>query len=87
MIRPAVPEDAEGLARIARAAYRSYEADIGSVPPPALQDFPADIAASRVWVTGDPVAGYAVAYAKPDRWFLENIAIAPEAQGQGLGRA
>ncbi|MEM7508205.1 MAG: GNAT family N-acetyltransferase [Pseudomonadota bacterium] len=86
MIRLAEPADAPALTRIARAAFAEYEAEIGQVPPPALQDFPTDIAAGRVWISGAPPDTYAVAFEKGNLWFLENIAVAPDAQGRGLGR-
>lgn len=87
MIRLAHADDAPGLGRIAHAAYEQFTAAIGRVPAPALQDFPRDIAAGRVWAIGSPPLGFAVAFAKQDTWFLENVAIAPQAQGQGHGRA
>ncbi|MEM6622922.1 MAG: GNAT family N-acetyltransferase [Pseudomonadota bacterium] len=85
-IRPAQPNDAERLSQIARSAYAPYVADIGREPPRMLQDFPADIAAGRCWVSGRPALGYVVAYPREDDWMLENVAVAPEAQGTGLGR-
>lgn len=36
--------------------------------------------------TRGPIA-YIAAYAEDGAWFVENIAVAPEAQGRGLGRA
>ena len=87
MIRLADPGDAERLAEIARRAYAPYTAEIGRLPAPAMQDFPAAIAARRVWVQGRPPQGYVVAFRTSDAWFLENVAVAPEGQGQGLGRA
>jgi ribosomal protein S18 acetylase RimI-like enzyme len=86
-LRPARDADAPALARIARAAYAPYVAAIGTEPPPMHQDFGADIPARRVWVTGDPPEGFVVAYAKEGDWHIENVAVAPEAQGRGIGRA
>lgn len=85
-VRPARISDASRLAQIARAAYAPYVPLIGREPPPMLQDFPADIAAGRCWVAGDPPVGYVVAYPREHDWMLENVAVAPEAQGSGLGR-
>ena len=86
-IRPARPEDRAPIERIARAAYAPYVPRIGRAPAPMVADFAAAIAAGRVWVTGDPVAGYVVAWPRADHWHLENVAVAPGAQGRGLGRA
>lgn len=52
-----------------------------------VQDFPAAIAAGRAWVIGEPVQGFVVAYATGADWHIENVAVAPDAQGRGLGRA
>ena len=86
-IRQAEPRDAAACAAIARAAYAPYVPLMGREPPPMLQDFPQDIAAGRCWVAGDPVLAYVVAYARGEAWLLENVAVAPEGQGKGLGRA
>jgi len=85
--RWALPEEAPRLAEIARAAYAPYVPLIGREPPPMLQDFPADIAAGHVLVMGRPAQGYAVSRAVPQGWLLENVAVAPDAQGSGIGRA
>lgn len=87
MIRPGVPGDVPRLGEIARAAYAPYVPLIGFDPPPLLQDFAADVAEGAVWVADDPVAGYVVARPQAGDWLLENVAVAPEAQGRGLGRA
>lgn len=86
-IRPARAGDRAAVERVARAAYAVYVPRIGRAPAPMLADFAAAIAAGRVWVAGAPVAGYAVAYPRGDHWHLENVAVAPAAQGRGLGHA
>ena len=87
MIRPGRAQDIARLGEIARAAYAPYVPLIGFEPPPLLQDFDQDVAEAAVWVSGEPVLGYVVARRKGDDWLLENVAVAPEAQGRGLGRA
>ena len=52
-----------------------------------VADFASQIAARQLWVAGDPVAGFVVAYARRDHWHLENVAVQPAAQGAGLGGA
>lgn len=84
-IRPARAEEAARLAAIARAAYAPYVAAIGRVPPPMAQDFPAAIAAGRVLVAGDPAEGFVVSHPRAADWHVENLAVAPGAQGLGLG--
>ncbi len=87
-IDPALPDDASALVRIARAAYETYVPLIGREPAPMLQDFPADIADGAVWTArgADGPVGYVVARPKGEDWLLENVAVAPEAQGTGLGK-
>ena len=87
MIRHASSQDIPRLSQIARDAYAPYVPLIGAEPPPMLQDFAADIWDNAVWVSGDPPLGYVVARPKGADWLLENVAVAPEAQGTGLGRA
>ena len=85
MIRPGTAADVPRLSAIARAAYTPYVAAIGFEPPPLLQDFAADVAEAAVWVAGDRPDGYVVARPKGADWLIENVAVAPEAQGRGLG--
>ena len=51
-------------------------------------DFPAEIAAGHVVVidVDGAVAGYMVAWAEPDAYYIDNIAVDPARQGFGLGR-
>jgi len=51
-------------------------------------DYSAEIAAHRVVVmeVGGEVRGYMVSWPEPDAYFIDNIAIDPECQGNGLGR-
>jgi N-acetylglutamate synthase-like GNAT family acetyltransferase len=51
--------------------------------PPAVA---ADVAAGRVYVTGDPVVGVLVLVPHEDHLFLESIAVHPDAHGRGVGR-
>jgi len=77
------------IERCAREAYRMYVARIGREPAPMVADFASQIAAGKVWVAIDDeeLAGYVVCYARGDHMHLENIAVAPEQQGCGIGRA
>lgn len=86
-IRPAETRDLEVVRAIARAAYALYVPRIGREPAPMVADFVAALAARSLWVAGDPVVGFAVAYPRGDHWHLENLAVAPAAHGRGLGRA
>ena len=86
-MRAAVEADAPALAAIARAAYAPYVPRLGFEPPPMRQDFPADIAAGRVWAAewadgggrdGAGLLGYAVARPEGPDWMIENVARAPD---------
>jgi len=86
-IRAARPGDVAAVAAIARSAYALYVPRIGRAPAPMVADFAAAQATGQLWVVGGPVAGYVVAYPRGDHWHLENVALAPAAQGRGLGKA
>ena len=86
-IRPATPADRAAITAIARAAYAQYIPAIGREPAPMLADFASLIAADHAWVTGRPPQGFIVMFPRGDHMFLENLAVHPDATGQGLGRA
>jgi ribosomal protein S18 acetylase RimI-like enzyme len=86
-IRRASSDDATRLRVIARAAYEKYVARIGREPAPMTADFAAQIAANHVIVieTAGVVVGYLVGWSEADAYFIDNIAIDPLRQGEGLG--
>jgi len=85
-IRPAVASDTAAVKAVTDAAYRPYIERIGVVPRPMEADHAADVAAGRVFVTGEPVTGLVVIEAHEDHLFLDSIAVHPDAHGQGVGR-
>ena len=89
-IRPAEPADAPRLREIAQAAYARYVERIGLEPAPMGADYEEAVESAEVWVAmaDDDVAGYAVTrYPGDDGVLLENLAVAPDHQGRGIGRA
>lgn len=86
-IRPAQPEDHEAIVACVNAAYQGYVEDIGEKPAPMLDDYKALIRAEAVTVAidGDEVAGLIVMWARPDHWYVDNVAVWPERQGTGIG--
>src|SRR3954464_4775201 len=89
MIRRARPGDQAVVEAIVAAAYTSYIERIGKPPGPMLDDYGALIAegAVSVFQAGDnAIAAILVLLAKPDHLLLDNIAVLPDRQGQGLGR-
>ena len=87
-IAPAGAEDAAAVAACVNAAYERYVPRMGAKPAPMLADYPAEVAAGRVYVLrdGDALRGLIVLIAEPDHLFIENVAVHPEAQGRGFGR-
>lgn len=84
--RPAVAADVPAVRDVTDAAYRHYIERIGVVPQPMEADHAADVAAGKVFVTGEPVVGLVVVEAFPDHLFLDSIAVRPDAHGRGVGR-
>jgi ribosomal protein S18 acetylase RimI-like enzyme len=87
-LRPAAIEDVAGIEALVRAAYSIYLPRIGKPPGPMLDDYRAVVADGRVTVADDTgrLAGLIVLLPQPDHLLLDNVAVAPEGQGRGLGR-
>jgi len=87
-IRRATPDDTDRIRAIARAAYVKYVARIGREPAPMVADFATLIAAGHVVVAedGDGIKGYMVGWPDADAYVIDNVAVDPAYQGQGLGR-
>ena len=87
-IRHAAPSDLASIQAISDAAYGVYVAAMGQKPGPMLADYGAHLADDAVLVavdSGGTVRGYAVMLDRPDGFWLENIAVVPAAEGQGIG--
>ncbi|WP_329115008.1 GNAT family N-acetyltransferase [Streptomyces sp. NBC_01465] len=85
-IRPARDSDIAAVKAVTDAAYRHYIERIGVVPAPMEADHAANVAAGRVFVTGDPVKGVLVLVPEADHLYLDSISVSPEAKGTGVGR-
>jgi ribosomal protein S18 acetylase RimI-like enzyme len=87
-IVPAAPADAPAVRACVRAAYAHYVERIGREPAPMTADYAALIEAGEVWVARacDGIAGVLVLRPQPPALLVENVAVAPHRQGQGLGR-
>lgn len=88
-LRTAAQRDLLAVQRLVEAAYGHYIARIGRKPGPMLDNYAALIAEGRVFVAEQAGAlqGILVLIPQDDAMLLDNIAVAPAAQGKGLGRS
>ncbi|MFJ9906064.1 GNAT family N-acetyltransferase [Streptomyces sp. NPDC101152] len=85
-IRRAGAADTAAVKAVTDAAYHHYIERIGVVPVPMEADHAANVAAGKVFVTGDPVIGLVVLEEHDDHLFLDSVAVHPDAHGRGVGR-
>jgi len=88
-IRPAKPDEAPAVAACVNAAYQHYVARIGKTPAPMQDDYAQVLRARQVMVAliENAVVGVLVMATTDEGFLLENVAVAPACQGQGVGRA
>ncbi len=88
MIRRARPEEAATVRDLVTAAYSPYIARIGTQPGPMLDDYERRIADEQAWVLehDGQVRAILVLEEQDDSLLLDNVAVMPSSQGQGLGR-
>jgi ribosomal protein S18 acetylase RimI-like enzyme len=73
---------------IARRAYSPYVDLIGARPHPMDDDYAEKVASDRAYVAEDgEVVGLLILVPKDDHLLLENVAVDPARQGDGIGRA
>ena len=91
-LRPAEPHEAAAIAGIVRAAYARWVPAIGREPLPmrvdyakAMQEHRFDVVVATV-VDGQTIVGVIETMQRDDHIWIENVAVAPEAQGSGIGR-
>ena len=84
--RLATETDLPAITSVVAAAYARYLDRMDRPPAPVLTDYGGAITAGQVWVTGDPVTAVLVLVPQHDAMAVDNIAVAPAAQGTGLGR-
>jgi GNAT superfamily N-acetyltransferase len=85
-IRPARPADAQAIDQIVQRAYGPYVAQIGLRPAPMDVDYGEKIGAADVFVAVDlEVVGALVLAVMEDHVLIENVAVDPGRQGEGIG--
>ncbi len=88
-IRPARAADVARIQAIVDAAYAMYIPRMGKKPGPMLDDYAARVAEGAAWVDERDarIAGVVVLLPEEGHLLLDNVAVAPEAHGKGIGRA
>src|SRR5438132_577011 len=88
-MRPEVPGDVSAIEPVVAAAYQVYVPRIGRPPAPVADDHAAAARDGNTWVAelDGAVVGLAVLVPRGDHLLLENVAVAPGAQGRGVGGA
>jgi GNAT superfamily N-acetyltransferase len=84
--RRAIQADLPSIQRVVAAAYRKYLARMDRPPAPLLRDYRRVVETGGVWVTGSPVTGLISLTETDDVILIENVAVHPDQQGNGLGR-
>jgi GNAT superfamily N-acetyltransferase len=87
-VRAAQPGDVEAIRSLVARAYEHYVPRIGRRPAPMDDDYAERVRAEEAWVLEDGSALVGVLVAEPvaHHLLVENVAVAPERQGEGLGR-
>ncbi|GBE42265.1 putative acetyltransferase [bacterium BMS3Bbin10] len=87
-IRPASAADAGAVRALVRDAYALYAPRMDREPAPMLADYEALIAqgAVSVFEAEGEIAGILVCYERGAHLHVENVAVATNSQGRGIGR-
>lgn len=89
LIRPATGDDVADIEHIVKSAYSLYVSRIGREPAPMGVDYRRLVTETdEVWVAVDDgaIVGLLVTIVESDHLLIENIAVAPHAQGRGYSR-
>ncbi|MGX5849574.1 N-acetyltransferase family protein [Mesorhizobium sp. PL10] len=86
--RPAEPTDAAAIRDIVRAAYARWVPVIGREPMPMRADYDKAIAEHPfdLAVEDGRIVGMIETMLEDDHLWIENVCVAPHAQGRGIGR-
>ncbi|TPN80789.1 GNAT family N-acetyltransferase [Mesorhizobium sp. CU2] len=86
--RLATPADAAAIRDIVRAAYAKWVPVIGREPMPMRADYDKAVAEHPfgLAIDGDRIVGLIETVLADDHLWIENVCVAPDAQGRGIGR-
>lgn len=84
--RLAAPADLGQIEDVVAAAFERHLQRMGFPPSQLLRDDSEAIEAGQVWVLGNPIVAAIVLIEMDDTLIVENLAVHPNMQGQGLGR-
>ena len=87
-IRTATPSDAVAITRCVEAAYQHYIPRMGKPPGPMVDDYANVIQQHSAFVVEEngEIVGVLVLIQTESGMLLDNVAVHPEHQGEGLGR-
>jgi ribosomal protein S18 acetylase RimI-like enzyme len=89
-IRLAVPGDVDMVQRVSADAYiPAYMSVLGTIPKPATEDYRSRIERGEVWILGieGELTGIVVLEENAEHLLIYSIAVKPDAQRKGYGRA
>ena len=86
--RPATTADAAAISECVHVAYSHYVERIGAPPGPMLDDYDQVVRDHRAYVIEErgEVVGALVLVEKEHGLLLDNVAVRPSRQGEGIGR-
>ena len=88
VLRPATVADAAAISECVRVAYQLYVEGIGRPPGPMLEDYGQVVRNHRAYVIedGGRIVGALVLKDTDEGILLDNVAVLPSRQGEGIGR-
>ena len=87
-IRPALAADVAAISALVERAYGVYVERIGGPPGPMHHDHAEKVSDCDSFVYEDRgIVGLLVFVHEPDHLTIENVAVEPSRQGEGIGRA
>jgi predicted N-acetyltransferase YhbS len=88
-IRPASPADVEAIEALVERAYGHYVERIGMRPGPMNDDYAGKVGEGFAFVAEDEgeIVGLLVLVPLPEYLLIDNVAVEPSRQGEGIGIA